>query len=42
MIENVGLYASAGIVTALIVVGSIIPSVFLQWKGRSFRHAKLT
>nr|KAK5448248.1 hypothetical protein LTR18_001336 [Exophiala xenobiotica] len=42
MIENVGLYGSAGIVTALIVVGSIIPSVFLQWKGRSFRHAKLT
>ncbi|KAI1614676.1 major facilitator superfamily domain-containing protein [Exophiala viscosa] len=40
MIQNVGLYGSAGIVTALIVIGSIMPTVLLQWKGRSFRNAK--
>jgi hypothetical protein len=33
MIENVGLYGSAGIVTALIAAVSIIPTVFLQWRG---------
>ncbi|OJD29041.1 mfs multidrug transporter [Diplodia corticola] len=37
MLENVGLYGSAGICTALIVGISMIPTVFLQWKGHSWR-----
>jgi hypothetical protein len=35
MLENVGLYGSAGIVAALMVAASIIPTIFLQWRGKA-------
>ncbi|TVY91231.1 putative transporter [Lachnellula willkommii] len=37
MIANVGLVGSAGITTALMVGGSIIPIIFLQWRGGIMR-----
>lgn len=37
MIENVGFYGSAGICTALMVGASMVSTVLLQWKGRSWR-----
>ncbi|OQV02392.1 hypothetical protein CLAIMM_07597 [Cladophialophora immunda] len=37
MIENTGLYASAGIVVALLVTVSVLPTIYLQWKGYMFR-----
>ncbi|KAF9894709.1 hypothetical protein FE257_006599 [Aspergillus nanangensis] len=37
MLTNVGFLGSAGICIALIVVGSGIPTIFLQWKGQSWR-----
>lgn len=36
MIATVGLSASAGIMTAMIVVVSVLPTLYLQfWKGNS-------
>jgi hypothetical protein len=35
MFTNVGLAPSAGIVAAMLVVGSLIPVAFCHWKGRS-------
>ncbi|KKK18579.1 hypothetical protein ARAM_005730 [Aspergillus rambellii] len=37
MFESVGIAASAGVCVALMVGVSVIPTIFLQWKGRSFR-----
>lgn len=37
MFENAGLYASAGIVTALIMGVSFFPTMFIQWKGGKLR-----
>jgi hypothetical protein len=37
MFENVGIAPSAGIGSALVVVVSVIPTIFLQWKGRGWR-----
>ncbi|EKG18724.1 Major facilitator superfamily [Macrophomina phaseolina MS6] len=37
MIEKVGFYGSAGITTALMGGVSMMPTVLLQWKGRSWR-----
>jgi len=37
MFENEGLYVSAGIAAALMVAFSIIPTIFLQWKGHTWR-----
>ncbi|WPH00812.1 MFS general substrate transporter [Acrodontium crateriforme] len=39
MFTNVGLYGSAGIAAALMITCSVIPTMFLQWKGRSWRPA---
>jgi hypothetical protein len=38
MFSEVGLRASAGIVAILVVVVSIIPTILLQWKGKSWRQ----
>ncbi|KAL2868717.1 putative MFS transporter [Aspergillus lucknowensis] len=37
MFEHVGVAASAGVCVALMVGASVFPTIFLQWKGRSFR-----
>jgi hypothetical protein len=37
MFTNVGLYGSAGITTGLLVAGSLVPTIILQWKGRGWR-----
>lgn len=37
MFENVGIAPSAGIGSAMVVVVSVIPTIFLQWKGRAWR-----
>ncbi|KAI0533885.1 major facilitator superfamily domain-containing protein [Xylaria digitata] len=39
LLANVGLIASTGVATALIVGGSILPTVLLQWKGKAWRKA---
>ncbi|KAI9372150.1 major facilitator superfamily domain-containing protein [Aspergillus egyptiacus] len=39
MFENVGVAASSGVCVALMVGASVFPTMFLQWKGRSFRPA---
>lgn len=36
MFEDVGIAASAGIVVALIVGVSFIPTIFLHWQGHRF------
>lgn len=35
MFTNVGLAPSAGIVVAMLVVGSLIPVAFCHWKGKA-------
>jgi hypothetical protein len=37
MFENVGIAASAGVCVALMVGASVLPTIALQWKGRSLR-----
>ena len=37
MFTEAGLYASAGIATALMVAVSILPTIFIQWRGVSLR-----
>jgi hypothetical protein len=37
MFEEVGLRASAGIVTVLMIVVAVIPTILLQWKGNKWR-----
>ncbi|KAK4548426.1 hypothetical protein LTR36_009336 [Oleoguttula mirabilis] len=39
MFTNVGLYGSAGIAAAMMIVFSILPTIFLQWKGQGLRGA---
>lgn len=39
MFEAVGIAASSGICCALIVAVSVIPTIFLQWKGKNWRPA---
>ncbi|KAL2821759.1 major facilitator superfamily domain-containing protein [Aspergillus cavernicola] len=39
MFDTVGVAASAGVCVALMVGVSVLPTIFLQWKGRSFRPA---
>ncbi|KAL4797418.1 major facilitator superfamily domain-containing protein [Aspergillus venezuelensis] len=39
MFEDIGLSASAGVGVALMVGVSVLPTIALQWKGRSFRPA---
>ncbi|KAJ5924419.1 Major facilitator superfamily domain general substrate transporter [Penicillium verhagenii] len=38
MLENVGEAPSAGIACAMIVAVSVIPTVFLHWRGKKMRH----
>lgn len=38
MFTNVGIAPSSGIGAALIVVVSIIPTVFLHWRGKFWRN----
>lgn len=37
MLESVGIAASAGIATAMIVVVSVIPTGFVHWRGKVWR-----
>ena len=37
MFENVGIAKSSGITTAMIVVGSVIPTILIQWQGKKWR-----
>lgn len=37
MFETVGIAPSAGIGAAMIVVASVIPTIFLHWRGRVWR-----
>lgn len=37
MLETVGIAASAGIATAMIVVVSVIPTAFVHWRGKVWR-----
>jgi predicted RND superfamily exporter protein len=37
MIAEAGYKATAGIVTAMIVALSVIPTLVVQWKGRAWR-----
>ena len=38
MFASVGVAPSAGIGAALIVGASVIPTIFLHWRGRSWRQ----
>ncbi|KAI3342594.1 major facilitator superfamily domain-containing protein [Ustulina deusta] len=38
LIANVGLVASTGVITALIIGGSFLPTMLVQWKGRAWRQ----
>lgn len=37
MFDNVGIAASSGVSTALLVVASVIPTALLQWQGHKWR-----
>lgn len=37
MFENVGVAPSSGVGSALVVAVSVIPTIFLHWKGRIWR-----
>lgn len=37
MIENVGYKGSTGIIIALIIVGSVVPTIAVQWQGHRWR-----
>jgi hypothetical protein len=37
MLDNVGFYGGTGIVVVLIVAVSLVPTIFLQWKGHTWR-----
>ena len=39
MFTNVGVAASGGVVAALIVGVSILPTIFIQWRGDRWRGA---
>lgn len=40
MFTNVGVAASAGVATALIVGVSIFPTMLVQWRGKRWRGQK--
>jgi hypothetical protein len=40
MFTSLGLAGSAGLMVGLIVVFSILPIIFIQWKGRQIRERK--
>lgn len=40
LIEKAGLRGTAGVATAMMVVFSVVPTLFLQFKGRDLHRAK--
>ena len=42
MFTTVGVAKSAGVTTALLVGVSVIPTIFLQWRGRTWGPKKET
>lgn len=38
MFENVGVAPSSGIGCAMVFVGSVVPTVILQWRGATWRR----
>lgn len=40
MFTHVGVAKSAGVTTALLVGVSVIPTIFLQWRGRTWRQKR--
>ena len=40
MFESVGIAKSSGVVTALVMGASFLPTVFLQWQGKRW-HASV-
>lgn len=42
MIENIGLIHSIGVVVALILGVSILPTMLLQWKGGGWRKQRVS
>jgi hypothetical protein len=38
MFANVGIANSAGVAVAVFVGASVLPTLFLQWKGNSLRR----
>ncbi|KAJ4298216.1 hypothetical protein N0V90_006115 [Kalmusia sp. IMI 367209] len=42
MFEHVGIANSAGVVVALVVGVSLVPTMILQWRGKSFRQREMT
>lgn len=40
MFTGAGLRGSAGIVTGLIIVLSLLPTVLLQWKGQAWTRSR--
>jgi hypothetical protein len=40
MLQRVGFYASNGIILALIIIGSVIPTMVVQWQGHKWRGGK--
>lgn len=41
MFERVGIAASSGVGVALIVGVSVVPTIFLHWKGHAWRKEKI-
>lgn len=41
MFAKVGVAASSGVGVALIVGVSVIPTLFLHWRGRAWRKARM-
>ena len=42
MFTNVGLNGSAGLMVGIIVVFAILPTIFIQWKGRTIREKRVS
>lgn len=40
LIEKAGLRGTAGVATAMMVIFSVLPTLFLQFKGRDLHRAK--
>jgi len=40
MFSSLGLSGSAGLMVGIIVVVAILPTMFIQWKGRSIRERR--
>lgn len=40
MFENVGIAPSAGIGSGMIVAVSVIPTIFLHWRGKNWRSVE--